>query len=131
VKKLKAFGLGKVVLAVVALLSLDLILETQLTPFFYRGIPLPLTETSKPIGAALLPMAFFNTLLIVANIFAFAYILHRMNIETGLIPKNRVEWLDTSAFLIFLISGIGLWYFPILLLPLLITGIYLIIHKLS
>jgi len=97
----------------------------------YRGIPVPFGETAKPIGAALLPATFFNVLLIAANIFGFACILHKAGFNLGLIPKARNDWLDLVAFFIFLISGLAMWYFPIFFLPLVITGLYLLIGQVS
>jgi len=97
----------------------------------YRGIPVPFGETAKPIGAALLPATFFNVLLIAANIFGFAYILHKFSFDLGLIPKTRNDWLDILVFFVFVISSMAVWYFPIFFLPLVITGLYLLIGQLS
>jgi len=92
---------------------------------------LPFGETGKPIGAALIPAAFFNVLLIAANAFGFAYILYKAGFNVGLIPQKRNDWLDVVAFFIFLVSGLAMWYFPIFFLPLAITGTYLIMGQLS
>jgi len=97
----------------------------------YKGIPVPFGETGKPIGAALIPASFFHVLLITANIFGFAYILHKAGFNVGLLPEKRNDWLDVLALLIFSISGIAVWYFPIFFLPLAITGIYLVACQLS
>lgn len=115
----------------VGMLCLDLILEIQLLPILYRGIPVPFEETAKPIGAALLPASFFNVLLIAANIFCFAYILYKAGFNIGVIPKTRSDWLDVLAFFVFVVSGIAVWQFPIFFLPMLITGIYLLVGQLS
>lgn len=100
-------------------------------PLLYGGIPLPFSETAKPIGGALLPATFFNLLLIVANAFGFAYLLHKTGFKLGVIPTTRNEWVDVLVFFIFLISGVAIWYFPIFFLPLVITGIYLLVSQLS
>jgi len=97
----------------------------------YRGIPVPFGETAKPIGAALLPATFFNVLLITANIFGFAYILHKSGFDLGLIPKTRNGWLDVVVFFVFVTSFIAVWYFPIFFLLLAITGLYLLVAQLS
>jgi len=97
----------------------------------YKGIPLPFEETGKPIGGALLPATFFSVLLITASILGFAYILHKTGFSLGLIPKTRNDWLDVLIFFVFLTSGITVWYFPIFFLPLVITGIYLLVGQLS
>jgi hypothetical protein len=90
---------------------------------------LPLGETGKPIGAALIPAAFFNVTLIATSVFGFAYILHRAGFNVGLIPQRRNDWVDVIVFFIFLISGLATWYSPIFFLPLLITGIYLLVGQ--
>jgi len=108
-----------------------LILEIELLPLLYKGIPVPFAETGKPIGAGLVPATFFNILLIAANVFGFAYILHKAGFDLGLTPKTRNDWSDVLAFFIFLISGVAVWYFPIFFLPLAITGTYLIMGQLS
>ena len=92
---------------------------------------MPFGETAKPIGAALLPATFFNVLLITANIFGFAYILHKSGFDLGLIPKTRNGWLDVVVFFVFVTSFIAVWYFPIFFLPLAITGLYLLVAQLS
>jgi len=108
-----------------------LIIEIKLSPLLYRGIPLPFGETAKPIGAALLPATFFNVLLIAANIFGFAYILHKAGLNLGLVPKTRNDWLDVLAFFIFLISGIAMGYAPIFFLAFLVSGVLLVAGQLS
>jgi hypothetical protein len=120
-----------IVLGAVGIVCLDLILEVKLLPTFYTGIPLPFKSGINPIGGILLPATFFNVLLIVANIFAFAYILHKAGFELGLIPKTRNDWLDVIVFLIFLISGMGIWYTPIFLLAFLVSGLVLVTLQLS
>ena len=97
----------------------------------YREIPVPFTETGKPIGAGLLPATFFNVLLIAANVFGFAYVLQKAGLNLGLIPKTRDGWLDTIVLFTFLVSGMAMWYFPVFFLPLVITGIYLVVGQLS
>ena len=108
-----------------------MILETRLFPLFYIGIPVPFGETAKPIGAALVPAAFFNILLIAANILGIAYILDKAGFNLGLLPKTRNDWIDILAFFIFLISGMAMWYFPIFLLAFLISGVLLVAAQLS
>ena len=118
-------------MGVIGILCLDLILEIKLLPLFYRGVPVPFGETGKPIGAALVPATFFNVLLIAANILGFAYILHKAGFNVGLLPKTRNDWIDLLAFFIFLISGMAMWYAPILLLTFLISGVLLVAAQLS
>jgi len=108
-----------------------LILEIKLFPLFYIGIPVPFGETGKPIGAALVPAAFFNVLLIAANILGFAYILDKAGFNLGLLPKTRNDWIDVLAFFIFLISGMAMWYFQIFLLVFVISGVLLVAAQLS
>ena len=120
-----------IILGAIGILCLDLVVEIELLPLLYRGIPLPFIETGKPIGAALIPAAFFNVLLTVANVFGFAYLLQKAGFDLGLIPKTRNDWLDIMVLLTFLISGVAMWYFPIFFLPLVITGFYLVAAHLS
>jgi len=120
-----------IVLGAIGILCLDLVLEIELLPLLYRGIPLPFIETGKPIGGALIPAAFFNVLLTVANVFGFAYLLQKSGFDLGLIPKTRNDWLDIMVLLTFLMSGVAMWYFPIFFLPLVITGLYLVTAHLS
>lgn len=108
-----------------------MIIEIELLPLLYRGIPVPFGETAKPIGGALLPATFFNVLLIAANVFAFAYLLRKFGFDLGLFSKTRNDWLDVLIFFIFLISGMAMWYSPIFFLPLLITGLYLFMGQVS
>jgi len=117
--------------AAVGILCLDLILEIKLLPLLYGGIPVPFVETGKPIGAVLFHATFFNVLLIAANVFGFAYVLQKAGLSLGLIPKTRDGWLDTIVLFTFLVSGMAMWYFPIFLLPLVTTGIYLVVGQLS
>jgi len=120
-----------VILGAVGIICLDLIVETALLPLLYRGIPVPFKESGKPIGAVLLPATFFNVLLIATNILVFAYLLHKAGFNLGLVPKTRDDWLDVLAFFIFLISGMAMWYAPILLLTFLISGVLLVAGQLS
>jgi len=118
-------------LGALGILFVDLILEIKLFPFFYRGLPASFGETAKPIGAALVPATFFNVLLIAANIFGFAYVLHKAGFNLGLLPKTRNDWLDVLVFFIFLISGMAMWYIPIFLLAFLISALLLVASQLS
>ena len=70
---------------------------------------MPFGETAKPIGAALVPAAFFNVLLIAANILGFAYILDKAGFNLGLLPKTRNDWLDVLIFFIVLMPGMAMW----------------------
>jgi len=97
----------------------------------YRGIPVPFKESGKPIGGVLLPATFFNVLLIAADIFAFAYLLHKAGFNLGLIPKTRNDWLDVLVFFIFLVSGMLMWYIPICFLAFLISALFLAAAQLS
>jgi len=97
----------------------------------YRGIPVPFVETGKPIGAALTPATYFNILLIVTNVFCFAYILHKAGFKLGLLLEKRNDWLDVLAFFVVSVSCIAMWYFPFFFLLLVITGIYLVVGQLS
>jgi len=115
----------------VVILCLDLILEIKLLPVFYTGIPVPFKTTINPIGGILLPATFFNVMLVVANLFGFAYLLRKAGFEVGLIPKPKNDWLDIIVFFTFLISGVGMWYIPVLLLPFLISGLLLVTVQLS
>jgi len=94
-------------------------------------MPVPFKETAKPIGGVFIPATFFNVLLIAANVFGFAYILHRAGFKLGLVPKTRDGWLDVLAFFIFLISGMAMWYIPIFFLAFLVSGLLLVAGQLS
>jgi len=100
-------------------------------PLFYGGIRLPFSETAKPIGGALLPATFFNLLLIAANIFGFAYILLKVGFDFGLTPKTKRDWLDVLVFFVFLISGMAMWYIPILFLAFSVSAVVLVAGQLS
>jgi len=91
----------------------------------------PFKSSGSPIGGAFIPATFFNVLLIVANIFGFAYILHKAGFNLGLMPKRRNDWLDIIVLFTFLISGMAIWYIPIFFLPLAISGLCLLIGQLS
>jgi len=103
-----------------------LILEIEMFPLFYRGLPARFGETGKPIGAALVPATFFNVLLIAANILGFAYIFNKAGFNFGLIPKTRNDLLDILVFFIFLVSGLAMWYIPFFFLAFLISGVILV-----
>lgn len=79
----------------------------------------------------MLPAAFFNVLLILANILCFGYILHKAGFSLELIPKTRNDWLDVLTLFIFLMSGLAMWYIPIFLLAFLISGVLLVAGQLS
>jgi len=108
-----------------------LILELELIPLLYRGIPVPFEETGKPIGGILFQATLFNVLLIVTNVFAFAYILDKAGFNIGLIPKKRNDWLDVLVFFIFLMSGIAMWYIPVFFLAFLVSALLLVAGQLS
>jgi len=120
-----------IILGAVGILCLDLIVEIKLLPVFYTGIPLPFKANSNPIGGIVLPATFLHVLLIVANIFGFAYILQKAGFELGLIPKTRNDWLEVIILFAFLISGMAMWYLPILFLAFLISGLLLVTVQLS
>jgi len=120
-----------IILGAVGILCLDLILEIKLLPIFYTGIPLPFKANSNPIGGIILPATFLHVLLIAANIFGFAYILQKFGFDLGLTPKTRNDWLEVIVIFTFLISGMAMWYLPILLLAFLISGLLVVAVQLS
>lgn len=116
----------KLALAIIAILGLNIFLELNLLPYFYRGIPLPYGVTAKPIGAIIFPLTFYHLLIIVLDILALAYIGERIGFKIGIIPKTKEGIIDTIILIVFLFSGFMLWYQPLFLLPFMLTGSYLV-----
>lgn len=102
--------MGKVVGVILAIVAMDLVLEYLLLPLLYSGIPLPFEENEKPIGGAITPVTFLNTVLLVGSIFGAALALRKLGINLDLIPKERAGKVDLIVFGLFLISGLLLWY---------------------
>jgi len=120
-----------VILGVLGILCLDSVLEIKVLPLFYTGISTPFKATFNPIGGALLPATFFHVLLIAANVFGFAYVLQKVGFDLGLTPKTRNDWLEVTVIFTFLISGMAMWYLPILFLAFLISGLLVVAVQLS
>jgi len=108
-----------------------LILEIELLPLLYGGIPVPFKEGGKPIAGVFLPATFFNVLLITANVFCFAYLLHKVGFDLKVVPKTRNDWLDVLVFFVFSISGIAMWYIHAFFLAFLVSGVLLVAGQLS
>jgi hypothetical protein len=113
------------------LFILDAIIEIQFLEFFYRGIPIPFQETTKPIGSSLFSLTFFHILLIVLNILAISYILNRFGFQNKIFPSSLEGKMDFVFLIAFSLSGILMWYFPIFLISFITTGAYFLIVELK
>jgi len=121
----------KLILAIIVILALNILLEVNLLPYFYKGIPLPYGVTAKPIGAILFPLTFYHLLIIVLDILALAYLCEKIGFKVEIIPKTKEGIIDTILLIVFLISGFMLWYQPLFLLPFILTGAYLIFTEMK
>jgi len=128
---LETKGRLAVILSLAILLILDALIEVQFLEFFYRGIPIPFQETSKPIGSSLFSLTFFHILLIVLNILAISYLFNRFGFQNKIFPSSLEGKMDFVFLIALSISGILMWYFPIFLLSFITTGAYFIIAELK
>lgn len=115
------------VITALVLALADFIVELQVLPSLYRGIPLPFPETSKPIGNALFSATSLHIALIAINIFVLIAVLKRVGYVGSSIPSRKGDWLDLFAFLAFALSGLVMWFSPVFMLPFIGAGVYLIL----
>jgi hypothetical protein len=115
--------------AIVILAFIDLVIELQILPWLYGGIPLPFPETSKPIGDTLFSVTSLHMALIGFNLLVLMFVLPRTGYASRSIPSKSSDWLDLLAFLALAISGIVMWFYPVFMLVFLSAGIYLLLTE--
>ncbi len=119
-----------VLLITVAVLAIiNVIILTQVLPNFYQGIPLPLPETSKPIGGALFPVTSVYVALFAANIIILLIVLKKAGYEGKSIPKKNSDWFDLIALVILGASGLVMWFYPFFLVFFIAAGAYLLFSE--
>lgn len=119
-----------VTLSLAGLMILNILIVLQVLPFFYEGIQIPLQTTSKPVGSSLFSLTFFNLFLIIINILIISYILNRFGFSNKIIPSIFEEKVSIALLLIFSLSGLAMWYYPIFLIAFVSIGLYLLIIEL-
>jgi len=127
VRELKNKAILMVTVAVLAII--DIIILTQVLPTLYQNIPLPLPETSKPIGGALFSVTSLYLTLIASNIIIIIIILKKSGYEGKSIPKKNSEWFDLIALLVLGTCGIVMWFNPFFLLFTIAAGAYLLFSE--
>lgn len=125
-KSLAVIGAGLLILVV------DIALELLILPIFYRGIPTPFPPTEKPIGGILLPATFFHLLLALPSILLLVYLAGKMGYNVQNITlKIKQGWMEILFLLVLFVSGALMWWYALVLLPFLISGIYLVIAEIK
>ena len=126
-RELKYKAILLVTVAVLALI--DIIIITQVFPSLYQEIPLPLPETSKPIGGVLFTMTSVYITLIASNIIILLFVLKKAGYEGKSIPKKNSDWFDLIALVILGASGLVMWFYPFFLLFFIAAGTYLLFSE--
>ncbi|WP_455279789.1 hypothetical protein [[Eubacterium] cellulosolvens] len=114
---------------VVVLAIIDIIILTQVLPSIYQEIPLPLPQTSKPIGGALFSATSIYVTLIASNIIILLIVLKKAGYVGRSIPKKNSDWFDLIALLVMGASGIVMWFYPFFLLFFIAAGGYLVFSE--
>lgn len=114
---------------VAALAIIDIIILTQIFPNLYQEIPLPLPETSKPIGGALFSATSIYVTLIASNIVILLIVLRKAGYEGKSIPKKNSDWFDLIALLVLGASGLVMWFYPFFFLFFIAAGAYLLFSE--
>ncbi len=116
----------------VAVIIMIILVERIVLPSIYQGIPLQFPRTGKPIGGILFPATFLHLLLGYGGIMIVFYSAKQAGFNMkGLVPSTKKGIIETISFLILLLSGLLVWWFPLALLPLVICGFYLIISEMK
>ena len=119
-----------VLLVTVAVLAIiDLIILTQVFPSLYQDIPLPLPETSKPIGGVLFSVTSLYLTLIASNIIIIMIVLKKAGYARKSIPKKNSDWFDLIALLVLGVCGLVMWFYPFFLLFFIAAGVYLLFSE--
>jgi hypothetical protein len=82
----------------------------------------PFVNNDKPIGGSVLPVLFFNVIALLLVVSLSLYSLGLWNIDLS----SRRSRTEIVALAILLISGLGVWYFPVLLFGIVVSIIYLL-----
>jgi hypothetical protein len=127
VRELNYKGILLVTVAVLAII--DILILTQVFPSLYQDIPLPLPETSKPIGGVLFSVTSLYLTLITSNIFIIIIILKKVGYEGKSIPKKNSDWFDLIALLVLGVCGLIMWFYPVFLLFFIAAGAYLVFSE--
>jgi hypothetical protein len=123
VRELKYKAVLLVTVAVLAII--DIIILTQVFPSLYQDIPLPLPQTSKPIGGVLFSVTSLYLTLIASNIIIIIIVLKKAGYAGKSIPKKNSDWFDLIALLVLGVSGLVMWFYPFFLLFFIAAGAYL------
>ena len=126
-RELKYKAILLVTVAVLAII--DVIILTQVFPNLYQEIPLPLPETSKPIGGALFSATSIYITIIASNIIILLIVLRKAGYEGKSIPKKNSDWFDLIALLVLGASGLVMWFYPFFLLTFIAAGAYLLFSE--
>jgi hypothetical protein len=121
-----------IIMPLIAILALDVVLETLAVPILYKGIPLPYGGGTKPIGGALFVATFFHLILIGSSVIVIVLIAKRSGMSTGeLLPKSRGGWIDLSFLIVLFVSGLASWFNPLAIVLFIISGTYLVATELE
>ena len=116
----------------IIVLAICTVLEAVALPILYKGIPLPYSGGTKPIGGVLFGATFFHLALVVGSVITILVVAKRLGITAGeLLPKSRGGWIDLSFLLILLVSGFVSWFIPSALVVFIISGVYLVATELE
>jgi hypothetical protein len=127
VRELNYKGILLVTVAVLAII--DILILTQVFPSLYQDIPLPLPETSKPIGGVLFSVTSLYLTLITSNIFIIIIILKKVGYEGKSIPKKNSDLFYLISLLVLGVCGLIMWFYPVFLLFFIAAGAYLVFSE--
>jgi len=117
------------IVTVIVLAIVDIVVELQVLPLLYGGMPIPFPETSKPIGGSLFSAASLHIILIGSNLLIIMLVLKKAGYKGESIPSRKSDWLDLFAFLALVFSGLAMWFYPMFMIVFIASGVYLLLTE--
>jgi hypothetical protein len=108
---------------------IDIVLELQLLPLLYQGIPIPFPETSKPIGNTLFSATSLHMTIISSNLLVVMLVLKKSGYKGGSLPSKPSDWLDLLALLALAVSALAMWFNPAFMGVFIASGAYLLLSE--
>ncbi len=85
----------------------------------------PTAQNDKPIGGSVLPVLFFNVIMLFVVLSASLFAVGIWRIDLG----SRKSWLDIGALMVLSVSGFLFWYNALALFTALISlGYFLVVN---
>lgn len=117
------------IVTVAVLAIIDIVVELQVLPLLYGGIPIPFQETSKPIGSSLFPATSLHIALIGSNLLILMLVLKKARYKGESMPSKKSDWLDLFALLALAVSGLAMWFYPAFMIIFIASGVYLLLTE--